>query len=50
MLLGRRGEVLLSDFGIALVAQSSRYQNTQDMAGRQPSQDAQTRWGREAAV
>ncbi len=33
MLLGRRGEVLLSDFGIALVAQSSRYQNTQDMAG-----------------
>ena len=33
MLLGRRGEVLLSDFGIALVAQSSRYQRTQDMAG-----------------
>lgn len=33
MLLGRRSEVLLSDFGIALVAQSSRYQNTQDMAG-----------------
>src|SRR5713101_8149950 len=33
MLLGRRGEVLLSDFGIALVAQSSRYQNMQDMAG-----------------
>jgi eukaryotic-like serine/threonine-protein kinase len=33
MLLGRRGEVLLSDFGIALVAQSSRYQSTQEMAG-----------------
>ena len=33
MLLGRRDEVLLSDFGIALVAQSSRYQHTQDMAG-----------------
>ncbi len=33
MLLGRRGEILLSDFGIALVAQSSRYQSTQDMAG-----------------
>jgi len=33
MLLGRRGEILLSDFGIALVAQSSRYQATQDMAG-----------------
>ncbi|QBD76538.1 serine/threonine protein kinase [Ktedonosporobacter rubrisoli] len=28
MLLGRRNEVLLSDFGIALVAQSSRYQST----------------------
>lgn len=33
MLLGRRQEVLLSDFGIALVAQSSRYQSTHDMAG-----------------
>ena len=33
MLLGRRNEVLLSDFGIALVAQSSRYQSTQDMTG-----------------
>src|SRR5437763_2885311 len=33
MLLGCRNEILLSDFGIALVAQSSRYQNTQDMAG-----------------
>lgn len=36
MLLGRRNEVLLSDFGIALVAQSTRYQTTQsmqDMAG-----------------
>jgi WD40 repeat protein/serine/threonine protein kinase len=36
MLLGRRYEVLLSDFGIALVAQSTRQlqgDNTQDMAG-----------------
>jgi len=33
MLLGRRGELLLSDFGIALMAQSSRYQSTLDMAG-----------------
>jgi eukaryotic-like serine/threonine-protein kinase len=33
MLLGRRNEALLSDFGIAIVAQSSRYQNAQDMAG-----------------
>ena len=36
MLLGRRNEVLLSDFGIALVAMSTNYQSTQgmqDMAG-----------------
>ena len=33
MLLGRRNDVLLSDFGIALVAQSSRYQSTQDVTG-----------------
>src|SRR5579859_3419764 len=33
MLLGRRGEVLLSDFGIALAAQSSSYQETQGVAG-----------------
>src|SRR5437667_670813 len=36
MLLGRRNEVLLSDFGIALVAQSSHYHSTQsiqDLAG-----------------
>ncbi len=33
MLLGEREELLLSDFGIALIAQSSRYQGTQDMAG-----------------
>ncbi len=33
MLLGRRNEVLLSDFGIALIAQSSRNQSTKDMAG-----------------
>ncbi|MGI9061517.1 MAG: WD40 repeat domain-containing serine/threonine protein kinase [Ktedonobacteraceae bacterium] len=33
MLIGRRDEILLSDFGIALVAQSSRYQNTRDVVG-----------------
>jgi serine/threonine protein kinase len=33
MLLGRRDEVLLSDFGIALVAQSSKYQNEEDVVG-----------------
>ena len=33
MLLGRRNEVLLSDFGIALMAQSSRFQSTQEVAG-----------------
>ena len=33
MLLGQRNELLLSDFGIAIVAQSSRYQSTQEMAG-----------------
>ncbi len=33
MLVGQRNEVLLSDFGIATMVQSSRYQGTQDMAG-----------------
>jgi serine/threonine protein kinase len=33
VLLGRRDEILLSDFGIALIAQSSRYQSTQDVVG-----------------
>ena len=37
MLVGRRNEILLSDFGIAVVSQSSRYssgkQGMQDMAG-----------------
>ncbi len=33
VLFGKRHEVLLSDFGIALVAQSSRYQGTQEVAG-----------------
>jgi serine/threonine protein kinase len=33
MLLGRRREVLLSDFGLALIAQSTRYQNLQNVAG-----------------
>lgn len=31
MLVGRRNEVLLSDFGIAIVSQTSRYHNTQSM-------------------
>jgi eukaryotic-like serine/threonine-protein kinase len=33
LLVGRSGEILLSDFGIALISQSSRYQSTRDMAG-----------------
>jgi eukaryotic-like serine/threonine-protein kinase len=33
MLVGPNNEVLLSDFGIALLAQSSRYQSTQDVVG-----------------
>jgi serine/threonine protein kinase len=33
MLLGKNDKVLLSDFGVALVAQSSRYQSTQDVIG-----------------
>jgi serine/threonine protein kinase len=33
MLVGRRDAVLLSDFGIALIAQSSRYQSTQEVIG-----------------
>ena len=33
MLVGRSNEVFLSDFGIALVAQSSRYQNIQEVIG-----------------
>ncbi|HTK09030.1 MAG TPA: serine/threonine-protein kinase [Ktedonobacteraceae bacterium] len=33
ILVGARNELLLSDFGIALVAQSSRYQSMQDIAG-----------------
>src|SRR3989440_8401152 len=33
MLLDRRNEILLSDFGISTVAQSSRYQSTQDVIG-----------------
>ena len=33
LLVGRNNEILLSDFGIALVTQSSRYQSTRDMAG-----------------
>src|SRR3984893_15307898 len=33
MLLGKQHEILLSDFGIAVMVQSSRYQNPQDMAG-----------------
>ncbi|QBD76481.1 hypothetical protein EPA93_10855 [Ktedonosporobacter rubrisoli] len=33
MLIGANKELLLSDFGIALIAQSSHYQSTRDMAG-----------------
>jgi WD40 repeat protein/serine/threonine protein kinase len=33
MLIGEKNEILLSDFGIALIAQSSHYQSTKDMAG-----------------
>jgi serine/threonine protein kinase len=33
MLIARNGDLLLSDFGIALITQSSRYQSTKDMAG-----------------
>ncbi len=33
MLIGENNEILLSDFGIALIAQSSHYQSTKDMAG-----------------
>ncbi len=33
MLIGRNNDILLSDFGIALVAQSSQYQNPQDVVG-----------------
>src|SRR5213080_4576758 len=33
MLVGRKNDILLSDFGIALIAQSSRYQSTQDVTG-----------------
>ncbi|MEO7019887.1 MAG: serine/threonine-protein kinase [Ktedonobacteraceae bacterium] len=33
MLLGRGDEVLLSDFGIALLAQNTRFQNTQEVFG-----------------
>jgi serine/threonine protein kinase len=33
MLVSKDGSILLSDFGIALVAQSSRYQSRQDMVG-----------------
>lgn len=33
MLVGSRGEILLSDFGIALISQSSRYQGVQDITG-----------------
>lgn len=33
LLLGRRQEIVLSDFGIALVVQSANYQSTQEVAG-----------------
>jgi len=33
-LLGENRQILLSDFGSALVTQSTRYQNTQEVIGR----------------
>src|SRR5262249_15193916 len=33
MLIGEHNEILLSDFGIALIAHSSHYDSTKDMAG-----------------
>ena len=33
MLIGKRNEILLSDFGIALIAQSTRLKNTQEVVG-----------------
>jgi serine/threonine protein kinase len=33
MLIGRNNEVLVSDFGIVVLTQSSRYQSIRDMAG-----------------
>src|SRR5438270_3138876 len=33
MVLGRNGEILLADFGIAIIAQSTRSQQTQEAAG-----------------
>lgn len=33
MLIGTHNDILLSDFGIALISQSSRYQGTQDVTG-----------------
>jgi eukaryotic-like serine/threonine-protein kinase len=33
MLIGRQNEILLSDFGIALIAQTTRLQNTQEVVG-----------------
>src|SRR5579859_1770787 len=33
MLIGEHNEILLSDFGVALIAHSSRYQSTKDLAG-----------------
>src|SRR5260370_41512526 len=36
MLLGRNNEVLLSDFGLVLIAQSSMSQSTKEMAGTGP--------------
>ena len=37
MLLGRQNEVLLSDFGFVLIAQSSTFQSAKEMSGTIPS-------------
>ncbi len=36
MLLGRGNEVLLSDFGIAVIAESTHYQTSQEVGGTAP--------------
>ena len=46
MLLGQNGEVLLSDFGLVLIAQSSGSQTTKEMAGTIPYMSPEQLHGR----
>lgn len=46
MLLGRDDEVLLSDFGIALLAQSTRFENTQEVFGTATYMAPEQIWGK----